>query len=48
MKSPAHRRETEKHLMRLHGGRVHVESELGSGSRFFLVFPPDPFRDDSL
>jgi two-component system phosphate regulon sensor histidine kinase PhoR len=28
-----------KHLMRLHGGRVHVESELGSGSRFTLEFP---------
>ncbi len=30
-----------KHLMRLHGGRVRVESELGTGSRFFLVFPPE-------
>jgi two-component system phosphate regulon sensor histidine kinase PhoR len=29
-----------KHLMRLHGGRVRVESELGRGSRFFLEFPP--------
>jgi two-component system phosphate regulon sensor histidine kinase PhoR len=37
-----------KHLMRLHGGRVRIESELGTGSRFFLVFPPDPFRDGSL
>jgi two-component system phosphate regulon sensor histidine kinase PhoR len=28
-----------KHLMRLHGGRVRVESELGHGSRFHLEFP---------
>jgi two-component system phosphate regulon sensor histidine kinase PhoR len=27
-----------KHLMQLHGGRVRVESELGSGSRFILEF----------
>lgn len=27
-----------KHLMQLHGGRVHVESELGSGSIFVLEF----------
>jgi signal transduction histidine kinase len=25
--------------MRLYGGRVHVESEFGTGSRFDLVFP---------
>ncbi len=31
-----------KHLMRLHGGQVRVESELGRGSRFFLEFPPEP------
>jgi hypothetical protein len=31
-----------KHLMRLHGGRVRVESELGAGSLFFLEFPRDP------
>jgi two-component system phosphate regulon sensor histidine kinase PhoR len=31
-----------KHLMRLHGGRVRVESELGAGSRFFLEFPGSP------
>ena len=31
-----------KHLMRLHGGRVRVESELGAGSRFLLEFPPEP------
>jgi len=31
-----------KHLMRLHGGRVRVESELGTGSRFLLEFPPEP------
>jgi two-component system phosphate regulon sensor histidine kinase PhoR len=31
-----------KHLMRLHGGRVRVESELGAGSVFFLEFPRDP------
>jgi two-component system phosphate regulon sensor histidine kinase PhoR len=31
-----------KHLMRLHGGRVRVESELGAGSLFFLEFPSDP------
>jgi two-component system phosphate regulon sensor histidine kinase PhoR len=28
-----------KHLMRLHEGRVRVESELGAGSEFFLEFP---------
>jgi len=28
-----------KHLMRLHGGRVMLESELGRGSRFTLEFP---------
>ncbi|MCP3979833.1 MAG: PAS domain-containing protein [bacterium] len=28
-----------KHLMRLHGGRVEIESEPGHGSRFVLVFP---------
>jgi len=31
-----------KHLMRLHGGRVRVESEFGAGSVFFLEFPRDP------
>ncbi len=31
-----------KHLMRLHGGRVDVESELGRGSRFILDFPRGP------
>jgi two-component system, OmpR family, phosphate regulon sensor histidine kinase PhoR len=29
-----------KHLMRLHGGSVRAESELGRGSRFILEFPP--------
>lgn len=28
-----------KHLMRLHGGTVHLRSELGSGSTFELQFP---------
>ncbi len=28
-----------KHLMRLHGGRVRLESELGRGSKFHLDFP---------
>lgn len=28
-----------KHLMRLHGGSVRVESELGRGARFVLEFP---------
>jgi two-component system phosphate regulon sensor histidine kinase PhoR len=28
-----------KHLMRLHGGTVRAESELGRGSRFILEFP---------
>ncbi len=28
-----------KHLMRLHGGRVCVESELGHGAKFTLEFP---------
>jgi signal transduction histidine kinase len=31
-----------KHLMRLHGGQVALESELGRGSRFVLEFPPQP------
>lgn len=31
-----------KHLMRLHHGQVRVESELGRGSRFFLIFPSGP------
>ncbi len=31
-----------KHLMRLHGGRVRVESEFGTGSLFALEFPPQP------
>ena len=30
-----------KHLMRLHGGRVRVESELGVGSRFVLELPAE-------
>jgi two-component system phosphate regulon sensor histidine kinase PhoR len=34
-----------KHLMRLHGGRVEVESELGNGSCFVLEFPA--VRDDA-
>ena len=29
-----------RHLMRLHGGAVRAESELGRGSRFVLEFPP--------
>ena len=29
-----------KHLMRLHGGRMNIESELDVGSRFTLEFPP--------
>ncbi len=28
-----------KHLMRIHGGSVHVESELGQGSRFTIELP---------
>lgn len=31
-----------KHLMRLHGGWVRAESELGQGSRFVLEFPRVP------
>ena len=31
-----------KHLMRLHGGRVELESELGSGTRVTLIFPDRP------
>jgi len=30
-----------KHLMRLHGGQVRLESELGHGARFHLEFPPE-------
>jgi two-component system phosphate regulon sensor histidine kinase PhoR len=30
-----------KHLMRLHGGAVSVESEVGRGSTFTLEFPPE-------
>ena len=35
-----------KHLMRLHGGSVRVESELGVGSTFILEFPAP--RDPAL
>jgi signal transduction histidine kinase len=31
---------TVKHNVELYGGRVRVESELGKGARFVLVFPP--------
>jgi two-component system phosphate regulon sensor histidine kinase PhoR len=31
-----------KHLMRLQGGRVRLESELGSGATFLLEFPAEP------
>ncbi len=31
-----------KHIMDAHGGRVEVESEVGRGSRFRLVFPARP------
>jgi two-component system phosphate regulon sensor histidine kinase PhoR len=31
-----------KHLMRLHGGQVRVESELGQGATFYLEFPKTP------
>jgi two-component system phosphate regulon sensor histidine kinase PhoR len=29
-----------KHLMRLHGGAVSLDSEVGRGSTFILEFPP--------
>ncbi|WP_109480778.1 response regulator [Paraburkholderia sp. C35] len=39
-------------LVRLHGGAIHVESELGAGTRFTVVLPPtllvDPASDESL
>ena len=31
-----------RHLMRLHGGQVRLDSEMGRGSRFTLEFPPQP------
>jgi len=33
-----------KHVMQRHGGEVRIESELGQGSRFRLVFPPARLR----
>jgi two-component system phosphate regulon sensor histidine kinase PhoR len=35
-----------KHLIRLHGGTVHAESELGEGSRFVLEFPREGDAED--
>jgi signal transduction histidine kinase len=35
-----------KHIMDAHGGRVEVESEVGRGSRFRLVFPARPHGGD--
>jgi signal transduction histidine kinase len=35
-----------KHIMDAHGGRVEVESEVGRGSRFRLVFPAIPPAGD--
>jgi two-component system phosphate regulon sensor histidine kinase PhoR len=33
-----------KHVMQRHGGEVRIESEVGQGSRFRLVFPPARLR----
>jgi signal transduction histidine kinase len=32
-----------KHNVELYGGAVRVESELGKGARFILIFPPKTF-----
>jgi two-component system phosphate regulon sensor histidine kinase PhoR len=33
-----------KHVMQRHGGEVRIESEIGQGARFRLVFPPARLR----
>lgn len=33
-----------KHVVQRHGGELHIESQLGQGSRFTLVFPPARVR----
>lgn len=33
-----------KHVVQRHGGELHIESQLGQGSRFSLVFPPARVR----
>jgi two-component system phosphate regulon sensor histidine kinase PhoR len=36
-----------KHLMRLHGGSVRIESELGEGTSVTLLFPNDGAKGES-